>query len=118
MVTGLKEFILFFRMGITNKDAQPSDEQMKIYLKEWDEWINSISSQNRLVGGNHLKVDGRTISFNKLITDGPYTEKNESIAGYIIIKATGYDEAVAIASGSPILLGEGTNVEVREIAST
>jgi hypothetical protein len=41
---------------------------------------------------------------------------NESVAGYILIFAKDMDEAVHIAKACPILLGEGTSVEVRKVA--
>ncbi len=49
------------------------------------------------------------------LADEPYTEKKESIAGYIIIKATNFNEAVNVAKGCPILQGKGTSVEVRKV---
>jgi hypothetical protein len=114
----INEFVLIFRMDITTKEAQPTLEQMEIYIKQWGEWINDIAAQNKLAdGGNHLSTEGRVIKTNNVITDGPYTEKKESIAGYIIIKATSFDEAVNIAKGCPILQGEGTSVEVRKAAA-
>ncbi|CAH2716838.1 hypothetical protein BACCIP111895_04026 [Neobacillus rhizosphaerae] len=67
-------------------------------------------------GGNHLSAEGRVLKPNNVPIDGPYTEKKESIAGYILVKATTIDEAVNIAKGCPILLWEGTSVEVRKIA--
>lgn len=113
----MNEFLLVFRMDITTKEAQPTPDQMKTYLKDWGEWINGIDVQNRLSGGNHLSTEGRVIKSNKVIIDGPYTEKSESIAGYIIIKATDLEEAVSIAKACPILNGEGTCVEVRKVAA-
>jgi len=87
-------------------------------LKQWEEWINDITVQNKLAdGGNHLSTEGRVLKPNNVITDGPYTEKRESIAGYIIIKATNFDEAINIAKGCPILQGKGTSVEVRKVAA-
>jgi len=112
----MDEFILIFRMDITTKEAQPTPEQMEIYMKQWGEWINDISVQNKLAdGGNHLSTEGRVLKPNDVITDEPYTEKKETIAGYIIIKASNFDEAINIAKACPILQGEGTSVEVRKV---
>ncbi len=102
-------------MDITTREAQPTPAQMKIYLKQWDEWINGIVAQNKLAGGSHLSTEGRVLRPNKATADEPYTEKKESIAGYIIIKATNFDEAVNVAKDCPILQGKGTSVEVRKV---
>jgi hypothetical protein len=112
----MNEFVLIFRMNITDKEAQPTPEQMKIYLKQWDKWINDIAGQNKLAeGGNHLSPEGRVLRPNNVASNGPYTEKRESVAGYIIIKAADFNEAVNLAKGCPILQGEGTSVEVRRV---
>jgi hypothetical protein len=42
-------------------------------------------------------------------------QNRESVAGYIIVKATDFDDAVAMAKECPILHGDGTSVEVRKI---
>jgi hypothetical protein len=45
------------------------------------------------------------------------TAENRSVAGYIIVRANSLAEAAQLAKGCPILAGEGTSVEVREIES-
>lgn len=110
------EFVLILRMDITTKKTQPTPEQMEIFMKQWEEWIDDIAAKNKLADwGNKLSTEGRVIKPNDVITDGPYTEKRESIAGYIIIKATSFDEAVYIAKDCPVLQGEDTSVEVRKV---
>jgi hypothetical protein len=114
----MKEFILIFRMDITTEEAQPSKEQMNIYMLQWMEWINFISDKGQLAeGGNHLSRHGKVLRPNNIINEGPYTINKESVAGYIIILAKDIDDAVVIAKECPILNGEGTSVEVREIAT-
>lgn len=112
----MNEFLLIFRMDITTKEAQPTPAQMEIYMKKWGEWINDIAMQDKLAdGGNHLSTEGSVLKSNNVILDGPYIEKKESIAGYIIVMAANLDEAVDLAKDCPILQGEGTSVEVRKI---
>ena len=114
----LKEFILIFRMDITTKEAQPTPAQMEVYMKQWEEWINDIALQNKLAdGGNHLTSEGRVIKPNNVIKEEPYTVSRETIAGYILIKVENLDEALDLAKACPILQGEGTSVEVREVSA-
>jgi len=81
----MKEFLLIFRMDITTKEAQPSPEQMKLYMTQWMEWINDISAQQQLAdGGNHLLPIGKVLRSNNVIVNEPYTSNKESVAGYII----------------------------------
>ena len=112
----MKEFVLIFRMDITTPGAQPSPEQMEGYMQQWHEWTGSISASNRLApGGNHLSPQGRVVRPGNVITQGPYTEKRKSVAGYLLVRAENLDEALLMAMECPILKGEGTSVEVREI---
>jgi hypothetical protein len=114
----MKEFVLIFRMDIISKDAQPTEEQMIVYMEQWMNWIDNISKKGQLAeGGNHLSADGKVLRPNNMMSDGPYAVNNESVAGYIIILAKDINDAILIAKKCPILQGEGTSVEVRETAT-
>jgi len=114
----MKEFVLLFRMDITSREAQPSEEQMKIYMEQWMKWVNEISKNGKLAnGGNHFSKNGKVLKPNSTVTDGPYTVNKESVAGYLIILAKDIDDAVLVAKKCPILQGEGTSVEIRETAT-
>jgi len=111
----MKEFVLLFRMDITTKEAQPTGEQMELYMAQWMEWINDIAARGLLVnGGKHLSSSGKMIRRNNVISDVPYTANNESVAGYILILAEDMERALIIAEKCPVLQGEGTSVEIRE----
>jgi hypothetical protein len=111
----MDEFVLLFRLDIINKEAQPSPEQMQVYMKQYQDWVGGIAAQNKFVGGKGLSTEGRVLKSNHVVTDGPYAEIKESIAGYIIIRAADFDEAVNLAESCPMLNGEGNSVEVRKI---
>ena len=111
----MKEFVLFFRMDILTREVQPSAEQMKEYMEKWMEWISDISAKGQLAdGGNHFFPTGKLLRPQSKISEGPYVVNNESVAGYIIILAKDFDDAVLVAKECPILQGEGTSVEIRE----
>lgn len=114
----MKEFVLLFRMDLTTKDLQPTKAQMNEYMKQWMEWIDSIDAKRQLAdGGNHFSKQGKVLKPKKEMSDGPYIENDTSVAGYIIVLAKDIDGAVNIASKCPILNGENTSLEIREIAS-
>ncbi len=113
----MTEFVLFFRMNVTD-DAQPTDEQMSLYMQQWTAWISEIAENGKLAeGGNHLSRHGRTLFPNKVMQDTPYVSENISVAGYILILADDIEEASRIASKCPILKGENTSVEIREVSN-
>lgn len=111
----MDEFILIFRHEDGKKVASP--EQIQVWMKQTMDWINSIASQNKFIGGNGLQFeDARTVRHNSIVTNGPFGEIKETIGGFIIVKADSVDEAVEFAKGCPVLQGEGNSVEVRKIA--
>ena len=111
----MEEFVLLFRLDILTKEAQPSPELLQVYMKQYQDWVGGIAAQNKFIGGKGLSTEGRVLKANKVITDGPFAEIKESIAGFIMIKATDFDDAVKMAGACPILNGEGNSVEVRKI---
>jgi hypothetical protein len=104
----MKEFLLIFRV---TADAKPSPEQMQERMN----WLAGIASQNKLVDRNSLSpVNAKTVMPGNIVTDGPYTEIKEFIAGYVIVKTDTIEEAVEIAKENPIFK-IGGNIEVREV---
>jgi hypothetical protein len=55
---------------------------------------------------------GRTIHRDGLVTDGPFLESKEVIAGFFVIEADDLDQAVAVGRLLPIMDGA---VEVRPL---
>src|SRR5450432_1585067 len=113
----MKEFLLVFRRDFVTNESQPSPEQMQGMMKAWQDWMGSISAQNKLASsGNRLSSEGKVIKPNNVITNGPYVEIKEAIGGYIMVKADSLDEAAEIAKGCPIFSING-NVEVRPVVA-
>lgn len=113
----MDEYLLLMRLDLITKDAQPSPEQLEIYMKQYRDWVGGIAAQNKFVGGTGLSTEGKVLKTNNVITDGPFAEIKESIAGFITIRADNFEDAVQIAKACPILKGEGNSVEVRRITT-
>lgn len=108
----MPEFMLLFRRDTTT--TQPSPEQMQEIGKQWWQWRSQLEAQNKIVAnGNRLSQAGKVVNSKNVITDGPYAEIKEVLAGYMIISAGDFDEAAGIAKGCPIILSGG-NVEIRK----
>ncbi|MEJ0029546.1 MAG: YciI family protein [Bacteroidota bacterium] len=109
----MEEFLLIFRRDFTTKEEQPSPDQMQNHLNQWQEWFAGPHSREQALastatlGSRWQDREGR-----KNVINGPYAEIKESIGGMVFVKASGYDEAVEIANGCPIL-EVGGNVEIR-----
>ncbi|NLR78140.1 YciI family protein [Chitinophaga eiseniae] len=111
----MKDFLFVYRSDFSNR-PQTSPEEMQANTKRWMDWIGTIAAQNKLTDrGNRLDLNGKVLRPDNMVTDGPYTEIKESLAGYSIVKANSLEEALELAKGCPILTAGG-NVEVREIS--
>ena len=108
----MSEFILFFRR--TEQANNFSPEQMQEIGKKWWQWTEKLTKENKIVNaGNRMSQAGRVVKKGSVVTDGPYAEIKEVLAGYLITNAEDFDEAVNIAKHCPIL-EMGGNVEVRK----
>jgi hypothetical protein len=112
----MEEFIILMRLDLLTKEAQPSPEQMQVYMKMYQDWVGGIAAQNKFLGGKGLSTEGKVLRSNNVTTDGPFAEIKESVAGFIMIRARDFDEAVSLAKTCPILQGNNT-VEVRKVIS-
>lgn len=111
----MDEYLLLMRLDLLTKEAQPSPEQMQVYMKQYQDWVGGIAAQNKFGGGTGLSTEGKVLKANNVMTDGPFAEIKESIAGFIIVKADSFEEATTMARACPILQGEGNSVEVRKV---
>ena len=113
----MNEFLLIFRRDFSNKETQPSPEQLQESLKQWQDWFGSIAAQDKLSRPlQRWDTQGKVVQSTKNVVNGPYAEIKESIGGLIFLKVDTYDEALEIAKGCPIL-DLGGNVEVRMASS-
>ena len=65
--------------------------------------------------GLHPSARGKRIAYKggkRLVTDGPFTETKEIIAGYTIIRAASWEEAMEWAMRFPNPMGEGNEAEI------
>jgi hypothetical protein len=113
----MEEYVLLFRLDILTKEIQPSPEQMQVYMKQYQDWVGGIAAQNKFVGGTGLSTEGKVVKHPSVVTDGPYVDIKESLAGFISVRATDFEDALRMAKECPILGGAGNSVEVRKVVS-
>lgn len=107
------EYLLLFRNTEWYKEL--SAEQIQQTMTEWMAWFDGLTADGRCSGGQSLEQDGRIVSGeSRHVTDGPYAESKESVAGYFILNVSDMDEALEIAKMCPAL-PFGATVEVRKL---
>ena len=110
--TKTSEYLVICRGGSFDEGLSPEDTENK--MKQFSAWFERMSEQGKMKGGQQLEPEGKVIFGKKGVTDGPFAESKEAVAGYWFIQAATLEEAVEIAKGDP-LLDYGHIVEIRPI---
>lgn len=92
-------------------------EEGKAMGEAYARFTQDIVQSGHLKGGDQLKPSNTATTIRRadgksLMTDGPFAETREQLAGYYIVEARDLDEAIAIADRIPFTNGA---VEVRPI---
>ena len=110
--TTTSEYLVICRGGSFDEGLSPEDTENK--MKQFSDWFERMSEQGKMKGGQQLEPQGKVIFGRKSVTDGPFAESKEGVAGYWFIQAASLEEAVEIAKGDP-LLDYGHTIEIRPI---
>ena len=90
-------------------EAEPFEGELTI-----EEWLDEVEGR-RITGDRLCPVDdATTVRVHKgevLVSDGPFTEAKEWIAGFDILECDNLDEAIAIAARHP--QANGGKLELR-----
>jgi len=111
--TTTSEYLLLFRN--TNWHTDLCGEEIQQNMARFTAWFERLNREGRFKFGGPLMHEGKLIAGRKLVTDGPFAESKEAIAGFFIIQADSLEQAVKIAEDCPGLQF-GQTVEVRAIA--
>jgi Uncharacterized protein conserved in bacteria len=114
----VKDYLFLFRGG---PQYVPSSQAGEPISANWKAWMEDLMQKGHLPQGQRL-VGGGTGAVLKgrkaaQLTDGPFAEGKEIVAGYLVIKATDLDQAISLAKGCPIFEHDDVSTEIREIAS-
>jgi hypothetical protein len=84
-----------------------SPEEMQRKVEAYQAWVGKFQTSGRHVGGEKLGEEGgklvRLQNGRLSIVDGPYIEAKEVVAGYILLRAANYEEALEMLRDCPFL---------------
>ena len=89
---------------IISKTGKPlSPEDAAICVNGYDEWMTEMGERH--VTARRLDLEsGVLINKNKeMVTDGPFAESKELVAGMVIVTASNMEEATDIAHSCPLI---------------
>ncbi len=114
----MSEFVYLFRTSEAGRQAAlGTPEQAQRSMARWLEWIRELEATG------HLKQRGQPLASagavvrgpEKVVTDGPFVEVKDLVAGFLTVEARDLEEATELAHGCPMLAGDGS-VEIRAVA--
>jgi hypothetical protein len=106
---------LFIQRSVPGKREPPSPAQMQEMYAAFNAWKEKFKDNIVDMGGK-LKAGGKIVTASG-VTDGPFIEVKEIVGGFMIVAAESLERALEVARQSPGVIGPGSSVEVREIAS-
>jgi hypothetical protein len=112
----MEQFMLIFHGGADEKSFA-SAEAMQSHMGKWLAWVEKLKNKGQYLSGEPLLPGGKLVtgSNGKSVTDGPYTEGKEVVAGYFLIQAKDYNEAVSITKQDYPDFDFGGSVQVRQV---
>ena len=103
-----------------NKEAYAAmtQEEYAALLQKYQVFAQEVVERGIMRGGSQLQPTNtattvRVRNAQKLITDGPFAETKEQLAGYFVLQCTDLDEALALAENMPDV--KHGSIEIRPV---
>lgn len=98
--------------------AAMTQEERSALLQEYQAFAQEVGESGIMRGGSQLQPTStattlRIRNTEKLITDGPFAETKEQLAGYFVLQCTDLDEALALAERMPDV--KHGSIEIRPV---
>ena len=109
-----QDYLLFFHSTVW--DHGMTAQEIEEVMNRLTVWYDNLDAKGLTDGGMRLSVEGRVVRHceGRFVSDGPFKESREAIAGYVHVRAHSMDEAVAMAQSWPGL-AYGLTIEVRPV---
>lgn len=85
-----------------------------------EQWWNAANDGGHWLTGDPLAPPAEAVTVRvrggeRVVTDGPFTETNELIAGFDVLECESIEQAIDIAAGHP--MAYGGLIEIRQMLS-
>lgn len=109
-----QKYLCMYRGAPAKSQTAPSPAQMQEMFAGYKAWQEKFKD-SILDMGDKLKSTGKVVTA-AVVTDGPFAEAKEIVAGFMILSAESYEGAVAVVAAMPGMQMPGACVEIREMA--
>jgi hypothetical protein len=96
----------YLLMVAVDESADVDQEEITAHVREVGDWAKKMSDRGVRVLGDRLRptTDATTLRVRDgelLISDGPFAETKEQMAGFDVLECADLDEAIEVASQHP-----------------
>ena len=111
----------FILMGMATQESEASPPPTPEAFAAMQEYNEDLAKRGILLAAEGLTptYKGARVTFNdeeRIVTDGPFAEAKEVIAGFSIIKADSLEEAIDLVKRTPNIFPNGKAVvEIRKL---
>ncbi|MCK8479773.1 YciI family protein [Psychroserpens algicola] len=107
----MQEFLLLIQ---GNKYLDESPESLKRHLDDYNKWVDKLMKSGKYMKGNRLSDETKFVKKDgTVLMDGPFLESKEIIGGFVLIKASNFDEALDLTLSCP--LSKEFNIFIRPL---
>jgi hypothetical protein len=110
----MQRFMFIMREDL-RKLRQYTDEERFASIKEMFEWTKSLTRSGHHIHSEPLEIKGSYVTKTEVLSDGPFIESKEGVAGYFIIAAESLKDAISIAQTCPLVNMDMAAIEVRPV---
>jgi hypothetical protein len=106
------EYLLLFRGNKWTEALSPEENK----IAKFTSWFERVKNSGIFKNGHRMEHHDQIVAGRNAVTDGPFAESKEAIAGFFIIQVDSIEQVVEMTKSCPAL-DYGQTVEVRAIAS-
>ena len=110
-----QKYLVMLR-NVPGKQQPPTPAEMKEMYGAFSAWQTKFASNIADMGGK-LRPGGKVVTPSQVM-DGPFAETKEVVAGFMVIAAESYEQAIDVARQCPGVMRPRTSIEIREIATS
>ena len=110
----MEKFMLLIREDLKKLKAYTDEERLSC-IQEMTRWVETLAETGNYLGGEPLWPEGRYVTKNEVLSDGPFIEAKEGVSGFISITAESLEQAAALAQTCPLVMRDEMVIEVRPI---
>jgi len=111
----MENYLLLLHESAIPPDMSP--EEMQAIVARYKAWGQRLAAAGRIAGSNKLEDGTGRVLRGKggelRITDGPFAETKDVVAGYFLILADSYEDAVECSKDCPHL--DFGTIEIRRV---